>query len=228
MVPPAMLCYARRCKFMANEGDGVEMGRGWTRHKRLLVGLVAAALLSAPAAAQFSDSYKFLKAVRDRDGAKVQETVNQPGSTLINAKDYGTGEAALHIVVKRRDQAWLSFLLAKGARTDIRDNDGNTPLAIAAQLGFGEGVQTLLEQGAGVNVANNRGETPLILAVHNRDLATVRYLIANGANPLQADRIAGKSARDYATEDRRSATILKLLDEAKPAKPKGKIAGPNL
>lgn len=197
-------------------------------NKRLFVGLIAAALLSAPAAAQFSDSYKFLKAVRDRDGAKVQEVIDQPGSTLINAKDYSTGESALHIVVKRRDATWLGFLLAKGAKPDIKDNEGSTPLAVAAQLGFVDGVQTLLGHGAGVNVANSRGETPLILAVHNRDLATVRYLLAGGANPLQTDRIAGKSARDYAVEDRRSAAIVKLMDEAKPKKPAGKIAGPPL
>lgn len=200
----------------------------WPGAKRLIVGFVCAALLAAPALAQFSDSYKFLKAVRDRDGAKVQEVIDQPGSTLINAKDYGTGESALHIVVKRRDAAWLAFLLAKGAKPDIRDNDGNTPLGIAAQLGFVEGVQTLISGGAGVNVANNRGETALILAIHNRDPATTRYLLAAGANPLQTDRIAGKSARDYAAEDRRSAALLKLIDEAKPAKPKAKIAGPEL
>jgi ankyrin repeat protein len=213
---------------MLREIGVAEMSGVWPAAKRLIVGFVCAALLTAPAVAQFSDSYKFLKAVRDRDGAKVQEVVDQPGSTLINAKDYGTGEAALHIVVKRRDAAWLAFLLAKGAKPDIRDNDGNTPLGIAAQLGFAEGVQTLISGGAGVNVANNRGESPLILAVHNRDLATARYLIVAGANPLQTDRIAGKSARDYASEDRRAAAILKLIDEAKPAKPKGQISGPQL
>ena len=204
------------------------MGGAWIGRKALFAGMIAASLIGAPASAQFSDSYKFLKAVRDRDGAKVQEVVDQPGSTLINAKDYSSGEAALHIVVKRRDNAWLAFLLAKGAKADIKDNEGNTPLAISAQLGFVEGVQTLVSEGAGVNIANSRGETPLILAVHNRDLATVRYLLAAGANPLQPDRIAGKSARDYATEDRRSAALLKLIDESKPKKPAGKIAGPGL
>ena len=213
---------------MLREHGVAEMSGVWPAAKRLIVGFVCAALLATPAVAQFSDSYKFLKAVRDRDGAKVQEVVDQPGSTLINAKDYGTGEAALHIVVKRRDAAWLAFLLAKGAKPDIRDNDGNTPLGIAAQLGFVEGVHTLISGGAGVNVANGRGETPLILAVHNRDLVTARYLLAAGANALQTDRIAGKSARDYASEDRRSAAILKLIDEAKAVKPKGQISGPQL
>jgi len=205
-----------------------KMGGGWGKRKRLIIGLVAAAMLGGPAQAQFSDSYKFLKAVRDRDGAVVTELVEGPGSTIINTRDYSSGEAALHIVVKRRDAAWLAFLLAKGAKADIRDNEGNTPLGIAAQLGFVEGVQTLTGQGAGVNLANARGETPLILAVHNRDIATVRALLAAGANPLLPDRIAGKSARDYAAEDRRSAALLKLIDDAKPAKPKGKIAGPGL
>lgn len=198
----------------------------WPAAKRLIVGFACAAMLATPALAQFSDSYNFLKAVRDRDGAKVQEVIGQPGSTLVNAKDYDSGEAALHIVVKRRDSTWLAFLLGKGAKPDIRDKNGNTPLAAAAQLGFVEGVQTLIGVGAGVNIANNRGETPLILAVHNRDLPTTRHLLAAGANPLQPDRIAGKSARDYASEDRRSAAILKLIDEAKPAKPKGQISGP--
>lgn len=213
---------------MLREHGVAEMSEVWPAGKRLIVGLICAALLSTPVFAQFSDSYKFLKAVRDRDGAKVQEVIDQPGSTLINAKDYNSGEAALHIVVKRRDTTWLAFLLGKGAKPDIRDTEGNTPLGIAAQLGFVEGVQTLISGGAGVNVANSRGETPLILAVHNRDLPTTRYLLAAGANALQTDRIAGKSARDYASEDRRSAAILKLIDETKPAKPKAKMAGPSL
>lgn len=205
-----------------------QMGEAWGKRKRLIIGLVAAMVMGAPAQAQFSDSYKFLKAVRDRDGAKVTEVIDTPGSTIINTKDYSSGEGALHIVVKRRDATWLAFLLAKGAKPDIRDNEGNTPLLISAQLGFVEGIQTLLAEGAGVNVANARGETPLILAVHNRDIASVRALLAGGANPLIPDRIAGKSARDYAAEDRRSAALLKLIDEAKPAKPAAKIAGPGL
>lgn len=205
-----------------------QMGGAFGKGKRLALGLVAAALLATPALAQFSDSYKFLKAVRERDGAKVTEVIEQPGSTLINTRDYVSGEGALHIVVKRRDPQWLAFLLSKGAKPDLRDGQGNTPLLIAAQLGFVEGAQTLIGEGAGVNIGNSRGETPLILAVHNRDTAMTRALLAAGANPLLPDRIAGKSARDYAAEDRRSTALLKMLDDAKPKKPAGKIAGPGL
>ena len=191
---------------------------------RTVIAMLAALLLAMPASAQFSESYKFLKAVRDADGAKATEALE----TIIDTKDYNTGETALHIVVKRRDMTWLGFLLAKGAKPDARDAQGNTPLGLAAQLGFSDGVQLLLAARAAVDLDNNGGETPLIYAVHNRDLATVRLLLAAGANPNRPDHIAGKSAHDYAAEDRRAAAVLKAIDEAKPAKLSPKMSGPTL
>lgn len=199
------------------------------RRFRTMIVLLAAALIAMPAAAQFSDSYNFLKAVRDADGAKATEALEKsPGSTIIDTRDYATGETALHIVVKRRDMTWLGFLVSKGAKPDVRDAQGNTPLALAAQLGFVEGLQLLILDRASVDAENTRGETPLILAVHNRDLVTVRALLAAGANANRADRIAGKSARDYAAEDHRAAAILKAIDEAKPLKISPKMSGPSL
>jgi ankyrin repeat protein len=198
------------------------------RYGGLAVAVVAVTMLAVPAPAQFSDSYKFLKAVRDGDGAKVNEALDVPGSTIIDTRDYTTGETALHIIVKRRDTTWLGFLLARGAKPDVRDTQGNTPLVLASQMGFTEGVQQLIERRANVNLENNQGVTPIIAAVQNRDLATTRLLLAAGANATRPDRVAGKSARDYAMEDRRSAAILKMIDDAKPAKLPAKISGPTL
>jgi ankyrin repeat protein len=195
---------------------------------RLLLAILVAIGVTTPAAAQFSDSYKFLKAVRDADGAEAQKALKTPSSTLINTRDYGTGEAALHIVVKRRDMTWLSFLLGQGANPDIRDNTGNTPLTMAAQLGFTEGADLLLRGGAAINQGNNSGETALIIATQQRDIPMVRVLLANGADPRKADRIAGKSAHDYAAEDPRAAAVLKILDAAPPVKAKPQMSGPKL
>lgn len=193
-----------------------------------VLGLAALAVMTPVAAsAQFSESYNFLKAIRDRDGQKVTDFLNKPGSgaVIVNTRDSSTGDGALHIVTKRRDTVWLSFLLAKGANPDMRDGGGNTALMLAAQIGFAEGLSLLIDRRAQVDLPNNSGETPLIRAVQNRDIATVRTLLAAGANPNKADTLSGLSARQYAERDQRSATIVKAMDEAKP-KPKAKV-GPN-
>ena len=166
--------------------------------RRLAVMVAAAlALATAPAAAQFTDGYNFLKAVKDRDGTKATEFLNEPGSTLVNTRDLSTGESALHIVIQRRDETWTRFLLERGANPNAVDKHGNTPLAIASSLGFVEGVEALVKRGARVDVANSAGETPLISAVHRRDVAMIRLLLKNGANADRTDN-SGRSARDYA------------------------------
>ena len=195
--------------------------------RKLKIGLAAAlslGLAAAPAVAQkFSDSFTFLKSVKERDGAEVQRLLATPGSTVINTKESSTGEGALHIVARGRDLNWLTFLLGKGARPDVQDRNGATPLAIAAQLGWLDGAEMLLRGRAAVDMPNNRGETPLILAVQNRDAAMVRLLLGQGANPKRTDSAAGYSALDYARRDPRAATLLKMLETAKPVR---ETAGP--
>ncbi len=187
--------------------------------KKILATLLAPVLLwPTVASAQYSDGYSFLKAVRDRDGAKATEMLNKPGTVIVDTKDNSTGESALHIVTKRRDTTWLSFLLAKGAKPDIKDAEGNTPLIVATQMGYVEAADLLLKRRALVDATNSRGETPLIVATQQRDVAMVRLLLASGANPRKTDRSTGMSALDYAARDSRAAVILKLLQDAKPAK----------
>ncbi|KMS54102.1 ankyrin repeat domain-containing protein [Sphingobium cupriresistens] len=193
----------------------------------LLGSLALALLVPGPAQAQFSDNYNFLKAVKDKDGEKVTNLLQKPGSTVINSRDVSTGENALHILVARRDGTWLTFLLSKGANPNLTDNDGNSPLMDAVQGRFEEGVRTLLAYKAQVDKVNDSGETPLIRAVQLRDVGLVRLLVAQGANPEKRDTLAGMSARDYAKRDDRTPGLTEALDAAKPAAaPQGPVQGP--
>jgi ankyrin repeat protein len=195
---------------------------------KLVLAAAALGMVAVPAhAQQFSDSYSFLEAVKKRDGGKAEELLGARASTIVNTKDTSSGDGALHILARGRDRNWLAFLLAKGAKPDLQNKQGDTALGIAAQLGWAEGAELLLRVGAAVDLANRRGETPLILAVHARDMEMVRLLLSKGANPKRTDNVAGYSALDYAKQDRRSAAVLKLL-EAPPAKPAREIAGPKL
>ncbi len=194
---------------------------------RILPIAVAIALVAPVAAhAQFSDSYNFLKAVRDNERGKVVEMVSKPGSTILETKDSATGETALHIVTKKRDLELMNFFLVRGAKADARDRNGNTALLYAVEIGFLEGADILLKRKASVDLPNSGGETPLIRAVHRRDVAMARLLVSKGANPDKRDRLTGKSARDYAKADPRAAAVLKII-EAPQAAPKP-VAGPKL
>ncbi len=191
---------------------------GMLRSVAILLG--AAVLAPSPAQAQFSAGFKFLEAVRKKDGAKVEDALNEPGSTIVNTRDETTGETALHIVTKRRDLTWMSFLIGKGANVNARDANGVTPLQLASSLGFIDGIELLVQSKARVDDTNNNGETPLIYAVHQRDSAMARILLKAGADPDRKDN-SGRSARDYAKLDGNES----MLSEIANAKPRAQRAG---
>lgn len=182
-----------------------------------LIAFAAAGLgLTAPAQAQFSGGYKFLEAVRKKEGEKVESALSTPGSTIVNTRDVTTGETALHIVTARRDITWLQFLIARGANVNLRDGQGRTPLQVATGLGWRDGVALLVERKANTEVANDAGETPLIAAVHRRDVELVKLLLRAGADPDRDDN-SGRSARDYAEADNQSGAIIQAIKtETKP------------
>jgi len=190
--------------------------------------VAALALTALPAAAQqFSDGYEFLKAIRDSDGAKVNKFMLDRSLRIVNTRDRGTGEGALHIVAKRSDALYLRALLqADDVNPNLQDARGNTALIFAIEQNWSEGVGILIKYRANVNLANNAGETPLIRAVqmHNADM--VRQLLDARADPDRADYGSGKSARDYARENTRYPNIAKLLADAPKAGAKAGATGP--
>ncbi len=182
------------------------------RTNRLLLLAALAVSIAVPVAAQsFSEGFTFLKAVRERDGNVAERILSNPSSTAINIRDPDTGEGALHILVRGRDLNWLIYMLGRGARPDAGNRQGDTPLIIAAQLGWYDGAEALLGRRASPNLGNSRGETPLIFAVQRRDMQMVRLLLQNRADPNQTDHVSGNSPIDYARQDPRAVAILRVL-----------------
>lgn len=76
------------------------------------------------------------------------------------------------------------LLAEKGANVDQKDNNGWTPLNIAAQNGHSNVVELLLAKGAKIDQANSNGWTPLNSASLNGHSNVVELLLAKGAQKL--------------------------------------------
>lgn len=195
----------------------------------LVASLLAVSALQPALAQGQSEGYKFLKAVKDRDGDVATEMLSEPGTQIVNTRDITTGENGLHIVTLRRDTLWIRFLIGKGCNPNVRDNKGVTPLQIAVRLNYVEGVEELIKGGADVDIADSQGETPLMTAVHQRNVALVRQLLEDGADPDVNDN-TGRSARDHMIRLSSNTLLLREFEEAdkeREGKDKPKQYGPS-
>jgi ankyrin repeat protein len=76
----------------------------------------------------------------------------------------------------------VKYLLVQGARLDLGNENGSTPLHEASDNGYVEIVRFLVEAGANVNAkTKSDGETPLISAATDGYVQTVKSLLDKGA-----------------------------------------------
>lgn len=71
----------------------------------------------------------------------------------------------IHIAVEKNNSDMVNYLLNKGAKLDITNDEGDTALHIAVQNNNLKLVELLLSRGANPNSANRNQETPLHFAV---------------------------------------------------------------
>lgn len=88
----------------------------------------------------------------------------------------------------------MSELLIRGAHIDARDEHGNTPLHLAARMGYPELSKELLEWGADASTVNGDGQLPLEVAImkglengNNRvsDFARVAVILIKEMEPAR-------------------------------------------
>ena len=104
----------------------------------------------------------------------------------------------------------MRLLLEKGAKANVADDNGFTPLHIAAAQGLTSLMRVLLEKGANVDAGNYAGATPLHCAAKNGygDLpdqlppyeVCVRLLLEKGAK-ADVPNSDGKTPLDLASAE---------------------------
>ena len=85
---------------------------------------------------------------------------------LLDNKPNDNGQTPLHYLAKKNGLGIL-LLLEAGAKVDVLDNEGRSPLHIAASLGKTKVMRKLIRAGANVSLRDRQGRTPLSLFLYS-------------------------------------------------------------
>ena len=90
-------------------------------------------------------------------------------------------ELAMHFAREGMTEELAGFV-DHGLPVDVRDEDGNTALMLAAYHGHAATVRMLVEHAADVDLRNNRDQAPIAGAIFKGEDEVVRVLLAAGAD----------------------------------------------
>lgn len=169
------------------------------------------AVFMAPAQAQFSDRFEFLRAIEKQDVLEVRQRMDN--GVYINTHN-SDGLSALMLATEKGGPAWTNMLLERDANPDIRNKtDGRTVLMFYAERGNKLGVDLMIAKKADLDVQDDLGETALMKAVRARKLRIVQRLLE--AEPdLSITDATGRDVFDIAANVRGGRAIVKALNDA--------------
>ena len=104
----------------------------------------------------------------------------------------------INYVIERKDLNFCKTLIADGFDINSRDDSGNLPVHVAAQVGDNLIMEQLIKCNAAINAANYANQTPLHLAAKNGHEEVFATLKRFSVDDFRDD--FGKTAEDYARE----------------------------
>lgn len=146
-------------------------------------------------------------AAADGDVARLEQLLKQ--GYPIDGRCALLGWTALHAATDAARVNTAQFLIDHGAKVNLHDERGYTPLHIAGNSSLGKGspksteaarnaiARLLIDHGADLNARTVQQFTPLHCAAGSRDAELVRMLILAGADPSLTDS-AGHTPLDWA------------------------------
>jgi ankyrin repeat protein len=130
----------------------------------------------------------------------------------INDRDQN-GETALHLTCKAANVDIARYLLENGADPTARDNDGLTPLHIAAAYISDSDIFDLLlvaNRNVDIDASDESGMTALHFATATSNVTCARFLLSNGANPNTRNQ-NGSTPLHFAAMFAKDMDIVELL-----------------
>ncbi|WP_439556768.1 ankyrin repeat domain-containing protein [Dyadobacter sp.] len=152
--------------------------------------------------------------------ATIEFLLSQPGNTV--DKLTHDGRTYLHWAASRGNVEIMEYLVSKGAKADVIDSHGSTPLNFAAGAGQANTkvYEICIANGANLKKdLNHDGANALLLAVANdKDLTLTNYFVSKGLD-LKSTDAAGNNAFSYAARGGNIEVLKALLQKGVPANP---------
>lgn len=150
-------------------------------------------------------------------GAKDQRSLMMISATLSDLRllrmligkgvDVNAFHAGLNPLLSATRDSWhgrseaVTMLLTNGARSDVTDSDGNTPLHHAMRSTDAAVAALLLDAGADIEAINREGFTPLALACQAANWRIARYMLERKAKVEPAGAVPVMIAAAGAEDD---------------------------
>lgn len=108
----------------------------------------------------------------------------QKGSAATDSTSTGVERITANIfeAIHNIDIVSLNIHLAEGADVDSVDENGNTPLMLAAKIGNPRMIKIILAHNPDINKQNHQGYTALMIAAEQGQFHITEQLIRNGAD----------------------------------------------
>jgi ankyrin repeat protein len=175
--------------------------------KATAIGLLLLGAAVQATAASGPESLADLIRAGNRDA--VLAAITSP-AVDVNAKE-PDGSTALLWATYAVDHELVRALLKDGAKANVTNNYGASPLSEAVKLGDVEMVTMLLDAHADPNAANEDGETALMVASSIGSQKIAQLLVSHGANVNAVENFRGQTAVMWAAAENHPEIVDLLL-----------------
>jgi ankyrin repeat protein len=180
-----------------------------------LRGSLAALLLVATLSAGGAE-VRLLDAVKAGNREAVRALLKRPtAANDVNAVE-PDGTTALHWAVRAEDGDTAQLLLRAGAKPNVANRYGVTPISLAAANANAALVEMLLAAGADANTSLPHGETVLMTAARTGNPEAVKALLMHGANVNAKEDRLGETALMWAAAHNHPEVVRLLIASGAP------------
>ena len=180
--------------------------------RTLLIALSAVLLVNGAASAAETTGAKDLRlveAAKSRNSAAATALLQKKIDPNTPEPD---GTTALHWAVRYDEVALVERLIKAGAKVNVANRYGVTPIALACESGGAAVVEHLLKAGVSPNATGPLGETALHTCAHTGNVDAAKVLLARGAAVNSGDNWRGQTPLMWAAAQGHPAMVRVLVE----------------